>query len=79
MPGGRGEFAVAGELLAVDAATFARLDRLEGYPNFYGRRRVPVLLDDGTRVNAWVYVMRNRPANAVPIPGGDWRAYAHGR
>ena len=55
--------------------TFARLDRLEGFPNLYGRERIPVLLEDGTRVEAWVYVMRRLPERSVVIEGGDWRAY----
>lgn len=75
VPKGRGAFAVAGEVLTVTPETFARLDRLEGYPNLYGRERVPVLLEDGLRAEAWVYVMRRLPADATVIECGDWRAY----
>ena len=56
-------------------ATFARLDRLEGYPNLYARERIPVLLEDGMRAEAWVYVMRRLPECAKVIEGGDWLAY----
>ena len=68
-------FNVAGELLTVSEETFARLDALEGYPNLYGRERITVLLEDGSRAEAWVYVMRRLPLRSVVIKGGDWRAY----
>lgn len=75
VPNGRGAFAVVGEVLAVTPEVFARLDRLEGYPNLYGRQRVHVLLEDSSRIEAWVYVMRCLPDNASVIECGDWRAY----
>ena len=75
VPKGRGAFDVAGEVLTVTPETFARLDRLEGYPNLYGRERVPALLEDGSRVEAWVYVMRRLPEGSKVIDSGDWCAY----
>ena len=75
VPDGSEAFNVVGEVLTVTPATFARLDRLEGYPNLYARERIPVLLEDGTRAEAWVYVMRRLPERAKVIEGGDWLAY----
>jgi len=65
-----GRTAVAGEVYEVDAATLAELDRLEGHPRFYQRRRIR--LDDGGEVLAYVFTAeqaRGRPA----IASGNWR------
>ena len=78
VPKSRGAFAVAGEVLEVAEETFARLDRLEGYPHLYDRKRVPILLEDGSRVEAWVYVLQRLPERATVIECGDWRAYRRG-
>ena len=75
VPDGTEAFNVAGELLTVSEETFARLDRLEGFPNLYGRERITVLLEDDSRAEAWVYVMRRLPLRSVVIEGGDWRPY----
>lgn len=66
------------ELLEVDEATMERLDRLEGYPNLYDRRKVTVSLPDGQADTAWVYVMNRLPDRARVIPGGDWREWRKG-
>jgi gamma-glutamylcyclotransferase (GGCT)/AIG2-like uncharacterized protein YtfP len=48
---------VPGVLLDVDDAALARLDAYEGVPEgLYLRQRGAVRLDDGRRVEAWVYV-----------------------
>ncbi len=52
-----------GEVYAVDDATFARLDGLEGFPYHYGRDHVDVRLDnaEGVKwVTAWIYVANER-------------------
>jgi gamma-glutamylaminecyclotransferase len=67
-----GETAVCGEVYAVDDATLARLDRLEGHPNFYQRARI--LLDDGQAVQTYL-MDRARMRGRVLIPSGDWRAH----
>jgi gamma-glutamylaminecyclotransferase len=55
---------VGGEVYAVDDATLARLDRLEGHPQFYERREVIVSggMDGQT---AWVYTL---PASYATRP-----------
>ena len=40
---------VRGEVYAVDAATLAEIDRLEGHPTWYERRPVAVVLDAAER------------------------------
>jgi gamma-glutamylaminecyclotransferase len=67
-----GETAVLGEIYAVDDATLARLDRLEGHPRLY--QRTQIRLADGQEVQTYLMGdarMRRRPA----IPSGDWRAH----
>ncbi|MFA7175332.1 MAG: gamma-glutamylcyclotransferase family protein [Kiritimatiellia bacterium] len=67
-----GDTRVKGELLEVTAATLAAMDRLEGYPGFYDRSMIDVQLPDGSRRQAWVYIMRHLPEQARAIPGGAW-------
>lgn len=67
------EEAIYAELYTVDAATFARLDRLEGYPEFYNRSQVEVSLVNGQQVNAWIYHMtKEELSGKEKVKGGDW-------
>jgi gamma-glutamylcyclotransferase (GGCT)/AIG2-like uncharacterized protein YtfP len=67
-----GTTAVLGELYVVDAATLARLDRLEGHPHFYERSWVS--LNTGLRVQS--YLLRaERVWSEVEVVSGDWRAF----
>ena len=67
-----GTAGVVVEVYDVDDATFARLDRLEGYPSFYDRKEVDVLLDNGNTVQAWIYYLHDQPAYAGLVEGNDW-------
>jgi len=60
---------IHGEVFRVDRTGLASLDALEGYPDFYGRQRLP--LSDGRM--AWVYLGRpEQVAGVKPVPYGDW-------
>ena len=48
-------------------------DGLEGYPNFYNRTVVPVVLDDGREVDAWIYHIDEKQTDVVD--SGDWVEY----
>lgn len=48
------------------------LDGLEGYPSFYNRTLVDVLLDSGETVKAWIYHIENNSGLTAPIKNGDW-------
>ena len=63
-----GTCAVVGEVYEVDDETLKALDRLEGHPIFY--QRMPVLLDDGDEVVA--YLLRGSTGGKPVIPSGDW-------
>ncbi len=65
-----GSTAVLGEVYEVDAATLARLDRLEGHPRLY--RRTPITLDDGEPVEAYVMAPGRAWSERI-ITNGDWR------
>ena len=48
------------------------IDRLEGFPHYYGRDLIPVKREDGTIVYAWVYTMYEIPSGARLLPDGVW-------
>jgi len=64
---------VKGELFAVDDATLARLDRLEGHPNFYERRVTEI--EEFLASKVWMYHWnsdgRVEGAQHVPKRGSD--------
>ncbi len=60
---------IVGEVWEVSPEIFSRLDRLEGYPNFYDR----VQVQTGHGI-AWIYISKG--AQTYPeIPSGDWREH----
>ena len=64
---------VRAELIEIPVADWPAMDRLEGYPRLYDRMLVPSTLEDGSTVEAWVYVMNRLPPQAKVIPSGDWK------
>ena len=56
-------------------------DRLEGYNaenpshGFYDRSEVPVTLDDGTQVTAWIYHIEEEHAASEVVKHGDWEKH----
>lgn len=46
---------ISGEVYKVDSATLMVLDALEEHPSVYRREKVPVALDDGREIEAWLY------------------------
>lgn len=48
-------------------------DSLEGYPSFYNRTQIPVVLDDGREVDAWIYHIDEDQSEGVDH--GDWTKY----
>lgn len=59
---------IQGEVYEVDDFTMTRLDRLEGYPNFYDRMIVST-----EKGPAWIYYMHTPPREDKSIiPNGVW-------
>lgn len=51
-------------------------DGLEGYPRFYDRKLVPIQMDSGEVIEAWIYCI-DREQQLV-VEGGDWCLYKAG-
>ena len=60
------------------------LDRLEGHNpdrpehSFYDRKQVPIILDSGNIVQAWIYYHHDEP-NVQQVVHGDWKEYVNGK
>lgn len=64
------------EVYSVSDADFARLDRLEGYPDFYNRMQVDVETPRGVIEKCWIYYHEDTPMyHAGLVDSGDWRMY----
>lgn len=50
-------------------------DALEGYPSFYNRTQIPVVLDTGEEINAWIYHIDDKRQHGVEVESGDWRVF----
>ena len=50
----QGKFKIKGEVYEVDEETFAYLDAIEGFPNFYNRKIINVNVASA-KIQAWVY------------------------
>ena len=61
---------VRGEVYAADARMIEALDAFEG--NEYRRVRVPVALDDGNTLEAWLWQWLGEIDEARRINSGDW-------
>jgi len=70
-----GTDAISGEVYAVDEATLATLDRLEGHPRFY--RRASLVLADGAHVETYLLTPEQVAGHPV-IASGNWRARRNG-
>jgi gamma-glutamylcyclotransferase (GGCT)/AIG2-like uncharacterized protein YtfP len=70
-----GSTAVRGECYVVTGETLATLDAFEGHPWKYRRTLLPLTLDDGTELYAWVYLLRRDYVAADGgriVPSGAW-------
>lgn len=67
--------AVLGEVYAVTAELLAALDDFEDNGELYQREKRPVLLEDGTVTEAWVYIWRwqVRPEQKIPLAAQPWQ------
>ena len=61
---------IIGEVYNVPNRVLAELDRLEGHPRFYKRKKMLVKID-GEVTPCWVYVYNNQPRGEL-VPNGDY-------
>jgi len=59
---------IYGEVYMVTEPTLKRIDALEGHPVWYCRKLIPVLLDKGGEINAWLY-FNDRPTGSLVSNG----------
>ena len=57
-----------GEVYRVSTAMLRQLDRLEEYPHYYQRSKIPTAFGP-----AWLYFQTQPPAGARAIASGNWR------
>jgi gamma-glutamylaminecyclotransferase len=62
---------IVGELYLVDGPALALLDDLEDHPFEYRREQVPVIMDDGEEVQAWLY-FHPKPGGYLVAGGNLW-------
>lgn len=66
-----GHMPIKGEVWEVSDETLARLDHLEGHPDFYVRMEVPLMHSKDSLV--WVYFIPHEyVARKKPMPVGNW-------
>ena len=63
---------IVGEVYDVDDHVFARLDMLEGYPDFYDRKIEAVEDADGQEYEAWMYYIDEDFQDTPIVESGDW-------
>ena len=63
-----GKTAIKGEVYEVTDDIFASLDRLEGYPSFYGRKQI-----DTVYGKAWIYLLPESYLSYSRVLSGNWR------
>ena len=52
-----------------------RVDRLEGYPDWYNRTERTFITEDGEKVRAYIYHQNTNGGNMPVVPDCDWRKY----
>lgn len=66
---------IIGEVYEVDKKTLKSLDFLEGHPIHYQRKMIPVVLEDGTEIDAWCYFYQFSTSGCEVIETGDYVDY----
>lgn len=67
-----GDGSIAVEIYEVNPATFGQLDRLEGFPSFYGRKMITAVTDY-CPVEAWMYVgQAHQVRGQKQVTSGVW-------
>lgn len=73
--GTEARYPIVGELYGIDDETLEKLDKMEGHPHYYTRKKIPVTID-GKQYDAWMYV---RIPHGVLMPTGDYNDAIHSR
>lgn len=66
-----GDTPITGELYSVSEGVWERVERLEGYPHYYGAISIPTPYGE-----ARMYILiGENPEDHLTVPSGDWRRY----
>lgn len=67
---------IQGEIYNVSPECFSQLDNLEGYPDYYSRKKVKVISskDSSIAFEAWMYYLDGQQEEyfQTPITSGNW-------
>ncbi len=63
---------IKGEVYSVDDHTLQLIDRFEGHPHVNKRELVPVHLEDGRAIDAWIYFHLQPLHDSKLIESGDY-------
>lgn len=69
-----GDGSVVVECYLADDERMKALDKLEGYPQFYNRKKVRAKDEDGNVIVGWIYYLEGAGGRHL-IPNGDWSAF----
>ena len=64
---------IVGEVYEIDKETLKRIDCLEGHPNHYIRKKVPIILETGEELEAWLYFYPE--PYGILVESGDYMDY----
>jgi gamma-glutamylcyclotransferase (GGCT)/AIG2-like uncharacterized protein YtfP len=62
------------EVYRVDKSTLLRLDGLEGHPNWYRRKQIPVIMAGGDEVTAWAYMIPDSTSGDIMSDSGKYHS-----
>lgn len=65
-------YAIKGEIYSVSDQMLNNLDHFENHPDWYVRKEIPVLAEEGL-INAWIYFLPS--TTTKPQPHGDYCSY----
>jgi gamma-glutamylcyclotransferase (GGCT)/AIG2-like uncharacterized protein YtfP len=68
---------ILGEVYEVDEETLKKIDNLEGHPICYKRKKVPIILESGEEIKAWLYFYPE--PYGVLVESGNYEDYMRDR
>jgi gamma-glutamylcyclotransferase (GGCT)/AIG2-like uncharacterized protein YtfP len=68
---------IIGEVYEVDEKTLERIDHLEGHPDGYRRKKVPIILESKKEIEAWLYF--HPEPYGILVESGDYKDYVGDR
>ncbi|WP_017981095.1 gamma-glutamylcyclotransferase family protein [Methanocaldococcus villosus] len=67
---------IVGEVYEVDEEILKKIDALEDHPHCYRRKKVPIILENGEEIEAWLYFYPE--PYGILVKSGDYKDYYEG-